>query len=323
MNISFEKLMAEASSTGFRADMLEKVAHLIGLLDVLRKHPYLKGKLVLKGGTALNLFFFDVPRLSVDIDLNYVGAEDRQTMLDERPKIEQAVKAVVEREGFTVKRVPSDHAGGKWQLRYTSALGQGGNLEADINFMFRVPLWPTRTADSNAVGTWKVSGIEILDMHELAAGKLAALFSRHAARDLFDCHLMLNNSELDMGRLRTTFVAYGAMNRKDWRTISIGDIDFDAAELERELIPTFRIDAMQGTTSIAQYGARLVKESKELLSAMLPFTAEEKEFLDSLLDRGEIKADVLTSDIELQDRIQRHPLLKWKALNVKQHYGLV
>ena len=32
-----------------------------------------KNRLVLKGGTALNLFFFDLPRLSVDIDLNYVG----------------------------------------------------------------------------------------------------------------------------------------------------------------------------------------------------------------------------------------------------------
>jgi len=44
-----------------------------------------------KDGTALNLFHFDVPRLSVDIDLNYVGAIDRDTMLAEKPKAEQAV----------------------------------------------------------------------------------------------------------------------------------------------------------------------------------------------------------------------------------------
>ena len=63
MKISTEKLAAESEATGFRPDVLEKVAHLLGLLDALRSHPFLKGKLVLKGGTALNLFVFDVPRL--------------------------------------------------------------------------------------------------------------------------------------------------------------------------------------------------------------------------------------------------------------------
>jgi len=111
MKISPEKLAAEAGATGFRPDVLEKVAHLLGLLDALRSHPFLKEKLVLKGGTALNLFIFDVPRLSVDIDLNYVGAEDRDGMLAERPKVEQAVQAVFAREGFTVRRMPEEHAG--------------------------------------------------------------------------------------------------------------------------------------------------------------------------------------------------------------------
>ena len=81
MRISPEKLADEAQATGFRPDVLEKVAHLLGLLDAMRSHPFLKGKLVLKGGTALNLCVFDVPRLSVDIDLNYVGAEDRESMV--------------------------------------------------------------------------------------------------------------------------------------------------------------------------------------------------------------------------------------------------
>ncbi|MFH1830975.1 MAG: nucleotidyl transferase AbiEii/AbiGii toxin family protein [Pseudomonadota bacterium] len=322
MNISFEKLSAEAEATGFRPDMLEKVAHLLVILEVLRKHPFLKGKLVLKGGTALNLFVFDVPRLSVDIDLNYLGAEDRESMLEERPKVEQAVKAVFEREGFTVKRVPQDHAGGKWSLRYQSAFGQGGNLEADINFMFRVPLWPPTTMDSNSVGIWQATDIQVLDVHELAAGKLAALFSRRAARDLFDCHLLLHNKELDANRLRATFVAYGAMNRKDWRTISIEDVFFDALELKRELLPTLRADAICEKGALAEYGRKLVEESRQLLSTMLPFTNQEREFLDLLLDKGEIAPQILTSDAALQHRIRRHPLLKWKAFNVKKHHGL-
>ena len=83
MKISPEKLSAEAEATGFRPDVLEKVAHLLGLLNAMQSHPFLKGKLVLKGGTALNLFVFDVPRLSVDIDLNHVGAGERDDMLAE------------------------------------------------------------------------------------------------------------------------------------------------------------------------------------------------------------------------------------------------
>jgi predicted nucleotidyltransferase component of viral defense system len=85
--------MAEAADTGFRPEVLERVFQLLSLLESLRSHPFLKGRLVLKGGTALNLFYFDVPRLSVDIDLNYIGAVDRETMLQERPQVEQAVQA--------------------------------------------------------------------------------------------------------------------------------------------------------------------------------------------------------------------------------------
>jgi predicted nucleotidyltransferase component of viral defense system len=192
IKISPEKLAAEAEATGFRPDVLEKAAQLLGLLDALRSHPFLKEKLVLKGGTALNLFVFDVPRLSVDIDLNYVGAEDRDGMLADRPKVEQAVQTVFAREGFTARRVPEEHAGGKWSLWYKSAAGRSGNLEVDINFMFRVPLWPVTIRYSHSVGSWRAMRIPVLDHHELAAGKLAALLSRRQARDLFDGHRIIS-----------------------------------------------------------------------------------------------------------------------------------
>jgi len=319
MKISPEKLAAEAEATGFRPDVLEKVANLLGLLDAMRSHPFLKGKLVLKGGTALNLFVFDVPRLSVDIDLNYVGAEDRDVMLAERPKVEQAVQAVFAREGFTVRRMPDEHAGGKWSLRYESAPGRSGNLEVDINFMFRVPLWPVTTIDSHPIGTWRATEIPVLDHHELAAGKLAALLARRQARDLFDSHRILRMNNLDPHRLRIGFVVYGAMNRKDWRTVSVDDVDFDAMELARQLVLTLRVNAAEIQAEPAEYGARLVRECREGLSAVLPFTDSERTFLDLLLDRGVIDPTLLTADESLQRRIQSQPLLEWKALNVRQY----
>jgi hypothetical protein len=322
MRISLEKLSAEAEATGFRPDVLEKVAHLLGLLNSMQSHPFLSGKLVLKGGTALNLFVFDVPRLSVDIDLNYVGADDLESMNTERPKLEQAIRAVCSREGFMVRRLPEEHAGGKWVLRYESASGRSGNLEMDINFMFRVPLWPVTVRDSYSVGSWRATGIPVLDQSELAAGKLAALMARRQARDLFDSHRILRMENLDLQRLRIGFVVYGAMNRKDWREVSVDDVVFDTTELVRQLAPTLRLNIMEIQAESAEWGARLVEECRKGLSAVLPFTDSEQRFLDLLLDKGELDATILTADPSLQQRIQKQPLLEWKSLNIRKHKGL-
>ena len=123
---------------------------LLEVLDGVRSHPFLKSRMVLKGGTALNLFVLDVPRLSVDIDLNYIGAADREAMLAERPQVEQALQAVFGRLGLQVRRVPGEHAGGKWRLSYTGVDGRPGTLEVDVNFLLRTPLWPPVMADSDA-----------------------------------------------------------------------------------------------------------------------------------------------------------------------------
>jgi len=321
MKISKEKLAAEAELTGFRAEVLEKVIHLLSLMDGFRSHPFLKKRLALKGGTALNLFFFNLPRLSVDIDLNYIGAVERETMLAERPQIEEAIRATCSREGLSVLRVPKEHAGGKWLLRYESALGQGGNLQVDLNFMFRIPLWPVMNLNSHPVGSYQVAGIQVLDIHELAAGKLCALLARQQGRDLFDSHQLLNHADLKQKRLRLAFVVYGAMNRKDWRTVSLQDVDIAADELSQKLLPLLRRRSEEGNELQASYGRRLVQECRDRLSIVLPFTNSETEFLNLLLDKGEIVPSLLTSNKDLQERIGRQPLLEWKAHNVREHKG--
>ena len=272
----------------------------------------------------MNLFVFDLPRLSVDIDLNYVGALERETMLAERPKVEQAAQAVFSREGFTTKRVPTEHAGGKWRLSYQSYTGQNGNLEVDLNFMFRQPLWDVQPANSHALGDFQARNIALPDVHELAAGKFAALLARGQARDLFDCHRIftMKMKEIDHDRLRIAFVVYGGMNRKDWRTVSIADVDFNPDELARLLVPTLNKRLIEKIGSPTEYGERLVKECQAKLEAVLPFKDPEREFLDLLLEKGEIDASALTPDKALQERIQSQPLLQWKALNVKRHKGL-
>ena len=58
MNVSEEALSSLASLTGFRSDIIEKVVRLMSLLNTINSHTFLKGKLALKGGTALNVFIF-------------------------------------------------------------------------------------------------------------------------------------------------------------------------------------------------------------------------------------------------------------------------
>ena len=317
MKVSRERLIGESQSTGFRPEVLEKVIHLLNLLEGFNRHPFLKGRLALKGGTALNLFLFDVPRLSVDIDLNYIGAADRDTMMAERPKVEQAIQAVCSREGMNITRVPTDHAGGKWRLRYESALGEGGTLEVDLNFMFRVPLWAV-TRRSAAVGSYSATQIPVLDLHELAAGKLAALLSRRASRDLFDTHQLLTHGDLDRTKLRLGFVLYGAMNRKDWRTVAIDDVGYDHRELENELIPVFRAESF-AKRKAGDWAESMIAECRDRLGAVLPMAANEIAFLDRILDQGEVEPELLTTDDEMAERIRIHPLLQWKAVNVRKH----
>jgi predicted nucleotidyltransferase component of viral defense system len=318
MRLSQETLNAEAHTTGFRPEVLEKVLHLLNLLDGLRSHPFLKGKLVLKGGTALNLFIFDMPRLSVDIDLNYIGSTDLATMQQERPQIEQAIQAVCAREDVTVDQSPKGHAGGKWRLRYPSAVGHDANLELDVAFMFRVPLFPIERRNSRKVGSYAAKDVPIVELHELAAGKLAALFARTASRDLFDSHSLLTQASLDPVKLRSAFIAYGAMNRKDWRTISIDDIKYEPRELQNQLVPTLRASDVAGIDA-RTWATGLVETCRAKLQMVYPFKDAEREFLDRLLDNGEIRPELITSDSDLATRIASHPGINWKAQNVREH----
>ncbi len=322
MKFGAEEIQKNAAALGFRPDSLEKVFRLLGLLETLRSNAFLRPRVALKGGTALNLFLFDVPRLSVDIDLNYVGSGDRAIMLADKPKVEQAIAAVCSREGLTVKRVPGEHAGGKWRLSYTNTAGSSDKLEIDLNFMLRVPLWPVTTLDSKTLGPAVAKGIAVMDRHELAAGKLAALCSRNASRDTFDAREILRRTDLEPSKLRLAFVVYGGLNRKDWRTVRIEDVAADAHELKRDLVPMLRSEVRPKESEIASWAAGLIRETRELLAVVLPLEEHEIEFLARLNDVGDVVPEILTADPAMQTIIRNQPGLKWKALNVKKHLGI-
>jgi hypothetical protein len=320
--LSREQLQRAAADSGFQMESYEKVHMLVRLLEAVRTHPFLGPRMALKGGTALNLFVLSLPRLSVDIDLNYVGTSDRETMFAERPRIEQALQQVAGRMGLTVKRAPTEHAGGKWRLTYATALGRQGSIEIDVNFMLRTPLWPVAPKDSLPIGGDKATQVLVVDEHELAAGKLAALVARSASRDIFDARELLRRPGLDRAKLRLGFVIYGGTNREDWRAIAIEHVQTTPGDVDSQLVPMLRLDMRPVKADIAAWTETLVRETRELMAAVLPLEAHELEFLERLNGAGDIAPELLTAEPAMQGIIRAHPGLTWKALNVKKRIGV-
>jgi predicted nucleotidyltransferase component of viral defense system len=133
-----------AHDTGFLPDNLEKVLRLRDLLIELHKHPFLKGKLVLKGGTALNLFYLGLARLSVDIDLNYIAHVDREATIRERPDVIKAVEQVASGLGYKLQNGMDDYALREWYLNYENHTGKPDRIQIEINFLMRACALPPR-----------------------------------------------------------------------------------------------------------------------------------------------------------------------------------
>ncbi|MDR1016256.1 MAG: nucleotidyl transferase AbiEii/AbiGii toxin family protein [Coriobacteriales bacterium] len=174
--------MADLTTRDFQPRTVDKVERLLDLLEELNRHPDLKGRWAMHGGTAINLFMLNVPRLSVDIDLSYVGAIEREAMLTERPSFERAVEEVARSQGYDVPPSNGGHAGRTLTLRYRGDWGPD-HVKIDCIFMNRSPILPLIMQE-----TVLRPGLQVrtFSNEELAAGKVKAFFDRVKIRDLYD-----------------------------------------------------------------------------------------------------------------------------------------
>ena len=109
------------------------------------------------------------------------------------------------------------------------------------------------------------------------------------------------------------------MNRKDWRTVGLDDLKSDIREIQRQLIPVIRKGFREAFGNPREWAANLLDECRRNIAGLLPLSAQEMDFLDRLLRCGEIEPSLLTSNGEMAERIKVHPLLQWKAMNVRQY----
>lgn len=313
-----------AGSTGFREEVVEKVLYLTAILARFRTHPALQNALALKGGTAINLFHLDVPRLSVDIDLNFIGGVDLQAMRAARPGFERAIEACCEREGCQVRRVPGEHAGGKYRLRYLGGVGGSGSLEVDVNFVQRVPLFGVEERRPGFPPGTDASAIPVQTLKELAAGKCAALLTRAAPRDAFDVWQLLELAPDLLARpaLRLAFVVQAGSAREDLGSEARDRAPVTAKAVREELLPLLRIEVRPFGGDPEELAQRLTEVRHAVASTLLTWREPERAFLDRLIEAGEVEPNLLTEDPALQSRIAAQPMLRWKAMHVRRFRGL-
>lgn len=163
----------------------------------------------LKGGTAINLFVRNMPRLSVDIDLTYLPIESREVSLN---GISNALKRIQRRIVSDLKgvRVVADIVKGV-ATPSTLRVAQGeAQIKIEVNLVLRGAVYPATTRDLCVLAqeTFEsFASISCLSLDDLYGGKICSALDRQHPRDLFDVHLLLQNEGLTEG-IRKAFIVY-------------------------------------------------------------------------------------------------------------------
>ena len=142
----------------------------------------------LHGGTAINLFVRDMPRLSVDIDLTYIPIEDRDTSLKNIAEALQSIKSNIEKVIPGVKITPRLEAG-KLQVS-----AKGVDVKIEVNLVNRGALEESKDMQlcQKAQASFEAFCVMSVISHgQLFGGKIVAALDRQHPRDLFDVKYLL------------------------------------------------------------------------------------------------------------------------------------
>jgi predicted nucleotidyltransferase component of viral defense system len=147
----------------------------------------------LKGGTAINLFIRDMPRLSVDIDLTYMLIDDRETALRNISDGLNRIKADLEKsiQGIVVTTVSREGQDAKINCQLS-----GAQIKIEVNTITRGSIEDPvlmRINKKAEVTFGRFAAINVVSFGELYGGKVCAALDRQHPRDLFDIRLLLDN----------------------------------------------------------------------------------------------------------------------------------
>ena len=300
-----------ARELGFVRDTLEKVCRLANVLKFMETDELLSEAIALKGGTAINLTIFDLPRLSVDIDLDYCRSIDRVKMLADRDIITNKISKYMSANGYTLSSKSKNyHALDSFVYEYVNCGGVKDNIKIEINYMLRCHVLPVTRREVKL--PWNEEKLTVLSVAplEIFASKTVALLTRTAPRDLYDMYNMVkyglfDESEEDM--LRKCAVFYGAIGAERpperFKLDNVGNVS--KQQIKRDLDPVLR-KGERFDLEMAQ------KEVGKYLSDILISTEEEEMFWKAFAEGRYCPELIFGATAECRN-VEKHPMVLWKC----------
>ena len=299
-----------AQQHGFVRDTFEKVLRLKEILRYLNEEEYLREHLLLKGGTAINLTVFNLPRLSVDIDMDYTPNDTKEDMLEARDKITTRIKDYMESEGYQLSKGSRfTHSLDALYYQYQNAGGNRDMIKIELNYSLRAHI--LEPVHRRILPEVFDDGLQIrmVALMEIFAAKGNALISRAVARDLYDWgNLIAENlfgDERDM--FRKCFAFYATISaetvNRDFDTSAIDSLKFD--KIRRDLFPVlskknnFKLDERK-------------QQAKDYIADLMQLTEREQEYMERFIAK-EYVPELLFDDEEIVERIKEHPMALWKC----------
>lgn len=261
------------------------------------------GMFALKGGTAINLFIRDMPRLSVDLDLVFpVYSQPRDEAL---ARINELIRQATERlraRGFQTHTLAASDVG------ETKLLVRRGGIEVkvEVNFVMRGTVNPVRSAAlSPAARESLLADLElpVVSLEDVYGGKLVAAMDRQHPRDLFDVMQLFAHEGITPG-IRRAFVVYLASHNRPVHEVLFPTLRNIEQEYERNFKGM--------TTEPVELAALLTARERMLQELQSGLDAEERGFLISLVE-GSPQWSLLGIA-----HIEQLPGIRWKLQNVLQ-----
>lgn len=260
----------------------------------------------LKGGTAINFFVRDFPRLSVDIDLVYIPVDDRASSLRGIDAALRRISAKIRRAlpGLQVRE--RELSAEKSVVKLTLRARDGAEIKIEANTVLRGTLHGVdeRTLMPRAMATFGRSvTMRVVSLPDMFAGKLCAALDRQHPRDLFDVHGLFQHEGIT-DDIRRAFVVFLASHDRPMNEL----LSPNRKELKRVYAEQF-----SGMT-LDSVPLTVLEETRELLITQInaDLTSAEREFLLSL-KRMEPLWDLLGLP-----GIERLPGPQWKLYNLRR-----
>ena len=182
----------------------EQVQLLVRLIPLVAEEEVF----ALKGGTAINLFVRDLPRLSVDIDLTYVPVEERAVSLS---AIDAALRRIAGRAERTIGGAKSNLTPLRGEGSITKGVIQVGvtQVKIEVTPVLRGSAYEPelRTVSPRVEDQFGFAEMKVVSFADLYAGKSVASLDRQHPRDLFDMRDLLANEGIT-DELREAFIVY-------------------------------------------------------------------------------------------------------------------